>query len=459
MIKKVDRSLVFSCLRLIIFCIIISHANGHIENLNGYFHNQIMPLAKSGLGFAVPVSSRAESTVSDFLTFYAAGLLNKDRLENSLQLDVYNPVLFTQAINRVIAPLKAQGTYCLQYPPTFFALITPLAYFKLYTAWRIWFFASVISIIIAYIFIAYDSLKNRPLLLCGLLIALTTFPVTQIFFIGQTSGIEMALIALSFRFLIDRKYFWAGIIAALSLLKMQQMLIILIPGFCMGKKDFLKGVLLMAAFEAMLSVVVIGNSNVLNFLRINYMAEVLHSFSDGNDVWLYVTFRGMLQCLPWFISTADKIAGAAYILVFLALCVLWLKVFPPFQKISSQSVQLTASLSSIALIIFSLHGYWFDSAFYIIPCLWLYIWSTSDNEDYTMRQAIVRFIISLIVFYVPFFFWDNLVWSSVADNTVTWYQINIFCLGMLLLCCAVIALILEFRKCLRLSSQNIGSMP
>ncbi len=322
-----------------------------------------------------------------------------------------------------------------------------MAYFDLYTAWRIWFFISAILVIITYVCIAYDSLKTRPLLLCGLFIALISVPVSQNFFIGQTSCIEAAVIALSLRFLIDKKYFWAGLIAAISLLKLQQMLIILIPGFCVGKKDFLRGFLLLIAIETLVSLIVVGYYNVPNFIRTNYMAEVLHSFSDGNDNWYYTTFRGMLNCLPWFIGSADKIAEAVYTVLLLALSVLWLKIFPVLQKVSSQAIQLTASITTIVLVLFSLHGYWYDYALYIIPCLWLYIWSTSDDESYAMPQSVIRLFISVIIFYTPFFYWDSLTIMVTADSTITWYQARNFCCGMTLLCCAIIALILESHKC------------
>ncbi len=119
MTKKVDRKLVINCLRLILFYIILSHAVCHLENLANYFNNEVKPEAKSGFNFVTPASSTGEAIASDFATFYACGLLNKDRIEKHLHINVYDPFLFTQAIARVAAPLKPQGTYCLQYPPIF----------------------------------------------------------------------------------------------------------------------------------------------------------------------------------------------------------------------------------------------------------------------------------------------------------------------------------------------------
>lgn len=447
MTKKIDRTLVFCCLRLLILFVIVFHSFDSLTNLRNYFYNDVKSLSKTGFFFIFPAAATGETITFDFVTFYACGLLNKDRIEKHLNIDVYDPFLFTQALERVVAPMKPQGTYYLQYPPIFFALITPLAYFDLSTAWRIWFFALVILVIITYVFTAYDSLKTRPLLLCGLFITLTAFPVTQNFFIGQNSLIDAAAIALSFRFLIDKKYFWAGFIAAVSMFKFQQTLIILIPGFCVGKKDFLRGFLLMAIIQALVSLLVVGASSMPSFIRINYMAEILNSFHDGNDSWYYVTFVGMVKCLPWFISNAHKIGVTAYILVFLMTLGLWLKVFPVLRAISNQAIQLTASISTTALLIFSLHGYWYDLALFIMPCLWLYIWCTSDDEKYTLKQSAIRLLICAIVLYLPFFFWDNLAAQLISENTIVWYQIRIFACEIVLFSCAIAALVLEFNKC------------
>ncbi len=202
--------MIFNCLRLALICIILSHHFCHITNLFDYFQKELKPHAQSCFLFAVPGPATGDCYVGDFLHFYSAGLLNKERLENKRSVDVYNSFLLTQTIESVIAPMHPLGTYSFQYPPMFFALITPLAYFHLYTAWRIWFFAIAICAALTYIFIAYKSLNSRPFLLIGLFIFFTTYPTSQNFIIGQTTAIEAAIIALSFRLLIDKNYFWSG---------------------------------------------------------------------------------------------------------------------------------------------------------------------------------------------------------------------------------------------------------
>jgi hypothetical protein len=443
---KLDRKLAFDCLRLLIFFAIVSNYYSDIASHLNYVNTNTLPRSKNCFLYIQPASSNGASYIFDFISFYAGGRLNKERVEKNSLIDLYDPFLFTQAIERVAAPLKPQGTYCLQYPPIIFALITPLAYFDLYTAWRIWAFLIIICISLTYIFIAYDSLKGRPLLLFGLLLCFISQPIYDNVVLGQTTAIEAALVALSFRFLIDKKYFWAGLIAAASLLKLQQALIILIPGFCVGRSKFFRGFLLMFIAEALLSVFIAGYYNVFNFIRANYMSEIAHSFGDMNDIWYYRVFAGMLQSLPWFVSSADKLGGLAYNIVILLSLGLWLKLYPVLRKISGQSIELIGALTTVTLLIFSLHGYLYDYVLYIIPCLWLYIWSTTDDASYNKAQAIIRLIISVVVFYVPFFFWENFFLQIHGESTITASQVRVFAFGIVLASCAAAAIFIEFEK-------------
>ncbi len=442
---KLNRIMVLNWLRLGLIVIILAHYFCHISHLFNFFETDMKPRAQNCFWFARVGSAEGDCYIVDFLHFYSGGLLNKERIEKNLPLDVYNSFLLTQTIERVIAPMRPIGTYCFQYPPMFFALITPLAYFDLYTAWRLWFFILAICVVITYIVIAYDSLADRPLLLCGLFIFITSFPVSENFFLGQTTPIEAVILALSFRLLIKKNYFWSGLIAGASLLKLQHCLIILIPGFCVGKKDFLRGFLITLGVELLLAIIAVGFDNIWHFIRIIYVAEITHSIKDLDDIWYYFTFTGMLECLPWFISSAAKIGQVVFVFICLIVLGAWLKIYPTLHKISNQSMQLIASITTIAFVTFNVHGCWYDYLLFIFPCFWLYIWSTTNESEYSGRQSIIRLIISLIVFTLPFLFWDNLAMKA-SENTITGYQLRYFLISMLLLSSGMIALLLEFKR-------------
>lgn len=454
---KFDRKAALNCLRLILICIIAWHYSTNISSLFTYFEKSVQPRAKMSFLFAEPGSSSGECYARDFLVFYSGGLLNKERLEQHLHTDVYNPFIYTQTMERVIAPMIPAGLYALQYPPMIFGLITPLAFVDLYTAWRIWFFILAICVVITYVFTAYHALKARPLLLGGLLIALTSFPVTENFFLGQSTPIEAAIIALSFRLLIDKKYFWAGLFAGGSLLKLQYSPIILLPGFFAGKKKFGQGLFIMICAEALLSFLIVGQENILNFIKINYLTEVTHSINDS-DPWLSYNFTGAMHCLPWFISTARQIGQVAYVNIAIILLWLWSMIYPRLKALTNQAIELVASLSITLLVPFSLHGCWYDYLLFVFPCLWLYIWSTTNEAPYSFRQSVARFIISVVVVLVPFLFWDSLV-MRFSENTITFYQLRYLLISFLLIICAITALYLEFKtKKLIPNDKSTGSV-
>lgn len=445
MSEKFNRSAIFNCLRLILFCFIVFHYFFYSSNLGHYFRSEILPQAKDGTLFVSPASSTGESYSADFLTLYAAGVLNQDRIEKKLEINVYNPFLLRQSMERVVAPLKLCDRYVFHYTPIIFALITPLAYFDLYTAWCIYFFFSVICLTIAYLCLAGDNLKENPSLLFGLPLALTAFPVVENFFSGQLMPVELAIIALSFRFLIDKKYFWAGIIAALSFIKWQTALVVLIPGLLTGRKNFSYGFFLMLVIELILSLVVVDFSNLVNFVKANWLL-LNNSFSESNSALYHVGLIGMLQCLPWSIADVYKVSKLAYFIVLLFTFILWLKFLPSLQKRSDKAIQLLASFTVIAFTIFGLHNYSYDYALYLIPCLWLFIWSTENSAAFNLRQTILRFGVSIIVFYIPFFFWENLMIRLNSENNPALYQVRAFFAGIILLLCASTAIFIEFNK-------------
>ncbi len=228
--------------------------------------------------------------------------------------------------------------------------------------------------------------------------------------------------------------------------------IILAPGFFVGKRAFLRGFLLMISIEILLSIFVVGFDNIWRFIRVIYVAEITHSISDLDDLWYSFTFTGMLDCLPWFISSAAKIGQVTYVIICISILALWAKTYPALRKVSNQSIELMASLTTIPLVVFSLHGCFYDYLLFIFPCLWLYIWSTTDDADYTLLQSVIRLILSLVTCLVPFLYWDSLV-MQFGEHTITAYQLRYFLMAMVLLACAAIALLLEFRKPSKLQTE------
>jgi hypothetical protein len=444
-IVSFSRAKTLSYLRLIVLCTIVVFYWPEINKRFDYFNNFILPSAKNGFLFASPQAMTGECYISDFTLLYAGGLLNKERLENNLRCDVYDPILTTETIAQVISPLQVIGTYCLQYPPTLFCLLTPLAYFNLYTAWCIWFMASALFMLITYICISWDALKSQPIFISGLFFWLISFPVSENFFLGQTSALAAMLIALSFRFLITKNYLRAGLVSALALVKLQFAPIILLPGICLGKIRFVYGLMLMIVFQVLISLYAVGYHNVLHFIRNNYLCEILRIYGDMNESWFYHNFLGLCSSLSTNISQCSKVSSLMYLLACLFTLALWIKVYPALGKVSDHALELIASVSVPLFIVFNLHSYWYDYLFLIFPSLWLYIWGSSNKVEYPFKQSVARLIISCMAFAVPFSFWtiNNI---CRAEITITNYHLGICALGIILSITALVAVFLEFNK-------------
>ncbi len=442
---KVKYLRLFDFLRLILLIIVLSQYYSATINLWKDFDKTIFPLAKNYFHFIKPTAVSGESDVFDFVTFYASGLLNRERITKYPDLDVYDPVLLTQTVDRLLAPMQSVETFSIQYPPLLFALTTPLTYFDLYTGWRIWFFLSAMCITIAFVCIAFAALKKRAVLLIGFLMCMANIAVAGDLSLGQTTAFEIAIIALSLRLLINRNYWWAGLIAGASFFKPQQALIALIPGICLGKRNFVYGCILAVTLEILLSAYIVGYDNLFNFIKANYLCEIKHSYVGLNHTWFMTNFRSLLCSLNCNMPGVNVISALAYVSSGIASGWVWLKLYPALQKVSGQAFELAASLSTIMLVYFSMHGYLYDLLLLLIPILWLYIWSTTDDTQYTPRQSVIRLFISLATLLLPLLIRVNLDLLSGETINVS-YHWRCFLGIIIFLFCAIAAVIIELKQ-------------
>lgn len=441
---KLDRKIFFEYLRLIL---LISLAAIYFMSYGRHwqeFFEHTLPLAKNNFLFVQPLATTGECDVSDFTTFYASGDLNRHRLFANTNIDIYDPLLVSQAVAKIVAPLRPGEVYNMQYTPLLFALFTPLAFFDIYTAWCIWSMLSAFSVVVGFLFLAHKLLKEKPQLLLGLLICFASTPVIENFSSGQTTGLEFAVIAISLRLLMKKNYFWSGLIAGLAFLKPQQAPIILIPGLCLGRKNFLQGLFAMIFFEAIACFFIVGPENMLNFITANYSSEITRTYVGLNETWAMNNFKAFLYSLPQGYSRANIVSLTAYLLCCLASIWLWLKVYPLLQKVSQQAFELIAAFTTILLVYFSLHGYLYDLLLLIIPGFWLYTWSIQNGSVSTIKESLFKLALSLFIFSIPFLFWTNNDLALVED-TYLFYQLRLFAGVCIFTAAAYAALNIEFK--------------
>ncbi len=415
------------------------------------FGNRLLKQVVNGFIYVRPIAMSGVSDISDFTLIYASGLLNWQRFTKYHDIDIYDPFLLTQNVTRAIAPMHPIEIYSIQYPPMLFLLTTPLAQLNLYNAWLLWSIGTSFCVAITLFVLICNFIKERPYLLVSVVPCFGNIPFLHNFIIGQSTPIELAVIAISFKLMLNSSYFWAGFVAGASLFKIQFAPIILIPGICVGKSKFLYGCILMALIEAMLSIYTVGWGNVLNFVKANYLCEVARSYIGLNDIWSMSNFRSILAGLPWTIPNITLISSAAYIIVCLISFVLWLRVYPKLKKISNYAFELIASVTITLQVIFSMHLYYYDYILMSIPAIWLYLWSTINDTNYSGALKLIRFFITILVILLPLISWLSSL-TTLSESTLLLNALRPFLACGALVCLTALAIILQLKNTKNLHS-------
>lgn len=343
--------------------------------------------------------------VHDFATFYAAGRLNRIRLETRAALNIYDPVLITQSVQETMAPLLPVELFSIQYPPLFYAVFTPLSCLTVEDAWRVWIYISLGLLSLVYAATAFGSIRSMAGFLFGLLLVLTCLPALHLFISGQTTAIEAAAIACTFALLRRERNFLAGFLCTLAMLKTQFWAIPLVPGFCLGKRRFALGFFCGMALQAILAAVVVGNANVLNFARAIYLCEITRDYTGLNDIGSMYNLRGSLYLFTHSPSVT-VLSIAVYLLACLALMAVWLVAYPRISR-SPAAFELCAGMTCLSLLICALHCFLYDYVLLIIPCVLMVRWCLVDKA----APVILRLAILAMLLCLSPLFW-------VADMTI-----------------------------------------
>lgn len=407
--------------------------------------------ASSGALFAKPITMTGEADVCDLNAIYAVGALNRDRIANPAKnIDVYDPFLVTQRVERCMAPWHPLEVYSIQYPPLLFLFATPIAYFSLPDAWKLVAGFSYVCLIGSFLMLAAGNVNSRLERSLGVMSCLASFPATHLIFQGQTTGFELLFLTAAFLLLRAKKFFGAGTFSALALLKLQFFPIAFVPGICFGGVRFLCGFLAMAAFEGALTTVVVGPQSVLNFLRTNYLCEIAHVYSGLNDVPTMMNIRGILAVLFPNSPLVTVVSFTLYGVACLLLAYLWIKA-RALSTSKNMAFQLLVCFSVSLLLAFSLHAYLYDYVLLIISCTWLYAWSTtSDCADESKLKIVARYAVICTVL-IP------LIYSAPLDfSTRVMLQKSSFAIYSLFLAAiAALALRAEWRWMLREDAAGV----
>lgn len=336
--------------------------------------------------------------VSDFVLYYEAAQLGLSA-RNS-KINIYDPKIQTEAVAKLTAPVVPEMPFFMQYPPLFFALCIPFAFFPLVWSWLLWSIAGLTSLLLAIQSIASKSLKGFGLVF-AIFSCIASYPVWLTVELGQTSLFLVASMALFFLLLKDRRYFEAGLASFLLMVKVQYFPFLLVAALAVGRLRFAAGALIALIVAVVVSVFVLGWENCLEWPRVILHAETTAQFG-GVSPEHQQNVRGILTLLLSQDTGAGRIVAlVSFVLAVVSVAYLWTKPYSALCLRTAWAFQLSASITILTMLVFSLHTHIQDFVLLVIPFIWL--WKAADDQKLvSLRQ---RRILKALVLAYPVLSW------------------------------------------------------
>ncbi len=403
------------------FCMLLCWA------FNVYF--EIFRYISEGILFARLINGRPY--INDFVNHYNAANQAAECLRGHV-VDIYDPVVQNLAIAALTAPVVPELNFFFQYPPQFFALVAPLAGLGLVKAWGVWSILALILICAALLYLTADF-ANRSFSRAFIFVAFfASFPAWLSFELGQTSLYQFAFLAAFWLLLRSKRYFLAGLEAALLLVKLQYVPVVISTGLLIGRLRFLLGSFVSTSLLAGLTVLVVGLKNVLNYPNALLHGETSKNVS-GVSAFEMQNIRGELILLLGQEDRLVHIAALAFLGAgMLLLCALWFWGYPQLQKLKGRTenfaFEVCASVSTIAMLVVSPHTHTQDYLCIAIACVFLFhafdLWNAQSSRLKFLRGLIVSFPFLSWIFFIgkflfkliciqPFFVWAVVVLAIV----------------------------------------------
>jgi hypothetical protein len=367
-------------------------------SLNAY--GLVFSWLKEGTLFARKLDGKP--CVLDFVLYYEAAQLGTAARNSGV--NIYDPKVQTEAVARLTAPVVPELPFFMQYPPLFFALCVPFAFFPLVWSWLLWSIAGVTSLLIS-----IWALSGRHRQRCGLLIAasaaLASYPVWLTVELGQTSLFLVASLSMFWLLLKEKRYFEAGLASFLLMVKVQYLPFLLLAALVLGRLRFAAGALVALVCAVLVSVLVLGWENCMEWPRVIFHAETTAQFG-GVSPEHQQNIRGILTLL----FRADTSGGRttallSFALACLAVAYLWTKPYAVLCTRTVWAFQICATVTLLTMLVFSLHTHIQDYSLLVIPALWL--WKATDDpilvnrrQSKILRSLILAFPVLSWIFYL-----------------------------------------------------------
>jgi hypothetical protein len=355
--------------------------------------------------------------VSDFVNVYNAGVLSRQCLTGD-KVDIYNIEVQDSSVKRLIAPVVPESPFYLQYPPYFFALMTPLAYMGMLPAWLLW---NIVGLLLMYLSQErlnagiFSKLKNA--ILFGFV--LSSFPCWLCVHLGQPSLYIFIATALLAGLLEGGKAFNAGLISGIHMIKFQYYPVIGLIGLITGKTKFLLGAIVIFAALMLLSVGILGVDNVVHYPQALLKGEAGPGVS-GVSAHLMQNVRGQLFVVIGDDGLARKIAAGLMIATWAFITWLWFFPGKQFREREPMGIRILLAATLLLMLMTSLHSHSQD--YVLVGLAGVMLWPWLEQQQSSSPR--LRFVRGMFVWWAPLswimFFLMQLVLLTKVEPFLVW---------------------------------------
>ncbi len=344
-----------------------------------------------GTLFARQINGRP--CISDFVNVYNAAILTRQCLTSPV--NIYDRQVQSQSVEKLVAPIKPELPFYLQYPPYFFVIVSPLSLFPLPEAWLAWSAAGLALIVSSLPFLGTSTLTGGFSRFFFFVSLFAAFPTWLTFELGQTTFLILPALAAFFHLAAGGRYFAAGLATAIILIKLQYAPVVVAVGLILGRFKYLGGCLAGGAALLALSVAMLGPANVLNYPHALLSGETSQAVS-GVSAPEMQNLRGFL-CLVTGSdgSIVRYVSFAAMLICAIFTAWLWSAHLAHLKGGNGSVFKVLSSVSVLLMLAFSAHTHVQDYLLAMIPCLWLWQWAQEASGVSARARWIKGLIITL----------------------------------------------------------------
>ncbi|MBZ0185038.1 MAG: DUF2029 domain-containing protein, partial [Candidatus Obscuribacterales bacterium] len=313
--------------------------------------------------------------------YYNNGILAWEALKS--RIDIYDGVLQNSYLQKLVPDIKLEKIFYSQYPPYLFVLNMPLPLIEMKPAWVLFELGGLAGIVFSVYGLLKNTIKGRFSRWFAFIATLASFPCWVCFRLGQIALFIYPFFIWYFISLKEKKWFRAGILGGICLLKPQYAPIMFLTGLFLGKGKFLIGYTISGLVYLIASILVLGLDNVVSYPRALKYGEISGE-TTGVSPEAQQNIRGQLVAL--FHNDGSEIhlvSAACWLIASLFMGYLWWREAKKQAQTDNQSenqrrFMILSSITVLVLLVTSPHTHRQDYIFVSLPSIWL-IYSMVGN--------------------------------------------------------------------------------